>query len=448
MRQWLAAGILATVGMAGGGASLFTVEERTALVRFWNAPGRLVESFPPEAAERGIYQVRLTPEGSRWLLAYQRALGAQELPPTRDAAATSPAAERWERWLRARVAYDEWRAQTSANEVNRALGATGVPPEDPPPPPDPGAMPEDLRAAVGEAPPFALPEMIRRAVVTFPDGEQYVYQSHVRVRPRYAYYRWPQGTVALGPLLRDMPAADLAALFAAAGFTPSEQRIAREVSRLEGGFESINTYDTGYVSVGFIQFITGENGRGSLAEVLARMKRDDPAAFARDFHAYGIDVDSVPTLVVVDPDTGEERVGAAAVMAVIRDRRLTAVFQRAGRHSQAFRLAQIRVAKERYWPANDRFTVTVGGRTLTGRVGDVIRSEAGMATLFDRKINRGNLGPFAEVVAAVMAERGLTTLDEAAAFEREIVARMRYRADFLAVSSLSQPPPIDRPIER
>src|SRR5688500_9018087 len=54
-------------------APLFTDAERAALVAFWNAPGRQ-DITAPDAAKTGPWQVRLTPEGSTWLLGYQRAI--------------------------------------------------------------------------------------------------------------------------------------------------------------------------------------------------------------------------------------------------------------------------------------------------------------------------------------------------------------------------------------
>jgi len=40
------------------------------------------------------------------------------------------------------------------------------------------------------------------------------------------------------------------------------------LSTLEGKFDAINTYDAGYISAGFIQFISGKAGSGSLQKVL------------------------------------------------------------------------------------------------------------------------------------------------------------------------------------
>src|SRR5262249_49827049 len=269
-------------------------------------------------------------------------------------------------------------------------------------PPDPGPIPPGLLETVGNPPPFANAVVPLQHTVTFEDGDTYAYTDNVQLRPRYAYYRFPQGTVAYGTALRDMPEAELNALFAAAGMSPSEQRIARAVSRLEGGFETINTYDTGFVSVGFIQFVTLESGRESLSEVLAQEKVNQPADYLRDFRRFGIDIDAAGQLAVVDPSTGAELIGPPAVLKVIEDKRLAAVFQRAGRRSPAFRVAQIRVARAHYWPAADPVAVKVGGQEVNGTVADVIRSEAGMATLFDRKVNRGTIVPFADVLARVM----------------------------------------------
>ena len=84
---------------------------------------------------------------------------------------------------------------------------------------------------------------------------------------------------------------------------------------------------------------------------------------------------------------------------------------------------------------------------LSGRVLDVVRSEAGLATLFDRKVNRGNVDPLPTTIAEIITKYGLNNLQEAAAYEREVVAALKYRHDFLADTSLSQPPPLPASIE-
>jgi hypothetical protein len=140
---------------------------------------------------------------------------------------------------------------------------------------------------------------------------------------------------------------------------------------------------------------------------------------------------------VVDPRTGAELQGKDAVQAVIDDKRLVAVFQRAGRHSLAFQTSQVRIARHDYWPADDPVSVNVGGVALTGKVSDFIHSEAGLATLFDRTVNRGNILPLTGVLTDVMTRHHLTAIAQAAGFERQIISLLRYRKDFLSDPNLT-----------
>ncbi|HEY3268368.1 MAG TPA: hypothetical protein VGM37_15725 [Armatimonadota bacterium] len=417
----------------------FTDDERKAIVALWGEPGRYRIAAPPRAAAEGPWAVRLTPEASQWFLAYQKAVkGADKVAPTQDATAANVA---WETWVKAKLAYDRWSATAAASMANALArrGETGVGAFTSTPPPIPGPIPPDLLAAAGNPPPLAVAVAPLRATVVFPDGETFTYDDHVNNRERFGYYRLPQGTVAYGVGVGDMSDAELDPIFAA-GMTPSEARAAKAVSKFEGGFETVNTYDTGFISIGFIQFITGEDGAGSLLEVLSREKKDASASFELSFRRYGLDVTDDGALACVDPSTGAELTGHDTVMKVIEDKRLTAIFQRAGRHDLAFRNAQVQVAKSHYWTADDPLTVTVGKRTLTGKVGDVVKSEAGMATLFDRKVNRGNIRPFPDVVASVMTAHNLTDLPAASAYERDIIAQLKYRGDFLNDPNLGQPP--------
>ena len=330
-----------------------------------------------------------------------------------------------------------------ADRANGALDVGSAPTPNtlhPLPPPLPGPIPDDLLAAVGSPPPFANAVVPMLYSVAFEDGDTLTFRDNVRVgSPSFAYYRFPQGVMDSGNSLKKLPDAQLNALFDKAGFNASEQRVAGAVSKLEGGFDSVNTYDTGFVSIGFIQFITARNGNGSLLEVLRQEKTDQPAQYARDFHQYGVDTTPEGILCVVDPTTGAELTGADAVQATIADKRLTAIWQKAGRRSEAFQIAQIKVAKSHYWPADDAVTVVVNGQTLVGKVSDVVKSEAGLTTLFDRKVNRGTIAPFPDVLARVMTAHNLTKLEDAAQYEREIIQACKYRTDFLSDPTLSQP---------
>jgi hypothetical protein len=430
---------------------MFTDAERAAIVAFWNNPGRQEITAPPDAAKTGPWQVRLTPEGSVWLLEYQKAIrgSGKVIPPTQDARASllSPQAE-WESWVTARVAYDRYQAGAAAARANAAVCPALVPAPAIPAPPSPplavapGPAPPELVAVCGNPPPFANAVSPLQYSIRIDDpGDTYVYQDNVTMRDRYAYYRFPQGTVAYGKKLENFSDRELGDLFRKAGFTPGEQRIFTAVSGLEGGFETVNTYDTGYVSVGFIQFITLASGREDLARVMADEKANYPQDFLNDFHRLGMDIQPGDgTLTVVDPATGAELVGRDAVLRVIEDKRLTAVFQRAGRKSEAFRVAQIRTARASYWPAGDPLQITLpNGTTISGVVSDFIKSEAGLATLLDRKVNVGNIRLLTEVAAQTLQAHKGKKLTDLARYEREIIKAMKYRSDFLQDKKLSQP---------
>jgi hypothetical protein len=424
---------------------LFTDAQRAQLVTYWSAPGRYSKSLPPDAVTKGVWQVRLTPDGSTWLLKYQNAIGSRGVAPTVDPTSIASDRSGWKTWVQARIASDRRIAQDAADAANQTLrppvtDSAGTPTPNPqrptPAPPDPGPIPPSLLAAVGNPPPFASPVAPMKYSVTFDDADAYVYTDNVLLPQAFAYYRFPQGVAVSGARAPD---SETAAVFMAAGMTDSEQRIAGAVSKLEGSFEAINTYDTGFVSVGFIQFITLDDGKHSLCEVLQQEKRDQPDDFVRDFHRYGVDVTVDGVIDVVDPVTGAELSGSEAVHKLVDDKRLIAVFQRAGRHSAAFRVAQVRTAKSHYWPADDVIVINTGTQTLTGKVSDVIHSEAGIATLFDRKVNRGTCEPISAVVAKIMQAHGLSSLADAAQYEREIIAALKYRVDFLADTTLGQP---------
>ena len=418
---------------------LFTEAERAKVMAYWNQPGRYRIDAPSTPGTNWPWVVRLTPEASLWFWNYDRARGFGKTAPGIVPGAGDPKWSRWEAWVTAKLAYDRWNASVAASANASGIPIIGAPP------PHPGPIPDDLLALAGNPPEFAAAVAPLNYTITFDTGDKISYTDHPDVPVRYAYYRFGQGVRHFGTPLRTISDSDLDAAFAAAGMSAFERKVARAVSVLEGGFESINTYDTGFLSVGFIQFATLEPGSGSLGTVLLRQKETRPESFARDFRRYGIDVSDSGAIAVVDPGTGAELLGNAAVRKIIDDKRLTAVFQLAGITSREFRAAQLRVMRERYYPAYDGITVTAEGKNFSGRVLDVVKSEAGIATLFDRKVNRGNVEPLSAVVAGVISKYGLNSLSEAAAYEREIVAALKYRHDFLADASLGQPPALPAP---
>lgn len=408
----------------------FSDAERFALVRFWSTPGRYATG--PVEDPRGDWRVRLTPDGSQWLWQYNRARGLGKTPPGKTPPPQNAQQRAWEAWIDGRVAYDRWTSACAAARRNHA--------DEPLPVPDPGPAPIDLVTLAGDPPVFAACVRPSWHEIAF-DDERLRYVDHPEMRPRYAYYRNEAGVQAAGTPMKALPKGELDGLLKRAGISASEARVFRAVSLLEGGFDSVNTYDTGFVSVGFIQFASLAQGGHSLGATLLRMKRDDPGAFAQDFRQFGIDVSPDGLLVVVEPVGGEIVRGPLANAAIIEDKRLIAVFSRAGRRT-AFRVAQLRAAKAMYYPADTIITVKSGGRVLSGKVGEIIRSEAGMAALMDRKVNTGTIAILSERLALLMSERPeIDKFAEFAPYEAQLLDSLWYRIDTRNDRTLSQPRP-------
>jgi hypothetical protein len=152
------------------------------------------------------------------------------------------------------------------------------------------------------------------------------------------------------------------------------------VSSLEGGFDSLQTYDRSRFCWGFLQF----GATGGLPRLLYRIKVAEPALFGARFAAAGIDIDA-RGLRTRGPH-GPLR-GAAAVHHLRGDPRLWKAFVLAA-HDQAVQDAQIRSAYEDYY-------ARVLGQAVALRSGAVTWATlfpgdgVGRAALFDRAVQRG-----------------------------------------------------------
>ncbi|MBI5707459.1 MAG: hypothetical protein HZC36_10785 [Armatimonadetes bacterium] len=422
---------------------LFSDDERSQILAFWSAPGRTSIAPWSDPARGGPWQVRLTADGSLWLWNYNKARGIGKTPPNQVPGAQNEEQRSWEAWIDAKVARDRWEAGKLAESMNAALSGR-LPDANPlanPEPPIPGPIPDGLFALGGNPPNMAVAVVPLTYQIDLGEGRRSVLTDHPAMAPRYAYYRFPQGVMLGGRRLKDLPQAELNRLFEAAGVSAKERKAMAAVSSLEGGFESVNTYDTGFVSVGFIQFACLQGGSGSLGKLLLQYKANQPEAFQSDFHRFGVDVSPEGSLVVVDPATGAEVSGQSAARKIIDDKRLIAVFQVAGASSEPFRVAQIAAAKGQFLPSADSVSLTIGSKTLSGKLSDVFRSEAGLATLMDRKVNTGNLEPITDLLAVCAEECGADSLADLAKYERDLCVALRYRKDFLADASLGQPGP-------
>lgn len=441
--------------------NLFDSRDRRLVKRTLETEVRMDVTTPPYADHRGKWQVRLTPEGSKWLYTYQHS------QPPDDADHAS-----WGDWIDAKVAYDRAVAAHKADTLNgkpvaeedasgpRASDADfgdqgsvgGMSDEDDfsgEMPPitvggveveNPGPMPQGLQDFMsGEVPTFAAAVKPLLYKVSFNDGATVSFINQAPVSAHFAYLRSSDGVISGGTPLKTISDDAMLALCKKAGIDESTWHVMRAVSSLEGGFDSINTYDTGYISAGFIQFTTGASGAGSLAKVMLREKTDDPEAFRRDFHRYGVDVTTNGVLAVYDPKTDQEMVGESAVQQVIKDKCFTGVLVHAGRESDAFKVAQLEVAKDRYYVGDQVVKVRLNNQLTAVRVGDVVKSEAGQAILMDRKVNTGHIDPLPSVLQQVADSSSASSAEDLANYEDQIDAALKFRRDFLADGSLTQP---------
>lgn len=420
------------LALTAHGHSMGEAEKQSAIA-FWSSPGRY--EVVPANPDSAPFQVRLTPEGSLWLWALNQKRGIGK-----NAQVPMPAVadqDDWDAWIATKIDFDRWQAQLSVRQLNAAKGFPGgaLGPQ----PPAPGPMPESLRYLVGDAPLMANAAEPKTHRIKFSDGELYELTDNPSLDKAFPSYRFTEGIRHFGTPVRKLERDQIQNLFQQSGITTSEQKIFKAVSLLEGGFESVNTYDTGWVSVGFIQFACLPKGSGSLGAVLRRHKQTNCESFRNDFQKLGIDVADDGQLIALDLSSGDELKGPEAAKKIISDKRLIAVFHRAGLKSNPFKVAQLQIAKEWYYPAEDTVNVVINGKTQAVKVGEFIKSEAGLATMMDRKVNAGNLGNLATVASRVASDYKVRSTGELAKYEYEIVQQMRFRKQFLGDDSMGQP---------
>jgi len=402
----------------------FGVSEAAAVRVWWSDPGRCqIDDQKPGAP----YVAAATAEGSEWLLAYYKAVyPGQPVMPDRAPQPVTRDQIDAEAWLERRIATDWSVAELAAKALNERRQPLPDDREDTPP---------RLRSTLGPAPRFAAPFHARRYTVSLPDCT--VFTTDVpKLRRNFPYLRtvggveisgFATGESAWAPTLRQSGAND------------QRGRVLQAVSRLEGGFDTVNTYDTGRVSVGIVQFAGMAEGRGSLGSVLLAWRSSDKSGFVAHLRRFGVDVTPEGELAVLDPQTGWELHGPAASWKVRTDPRLAAVLARAGRLSTGFQAAQVRTALALFWPGDKRVSWTAGGKTVTARLGDVFRSDAGMATLFDRAVNTGDIGSVMATVQSEATRLGARSATDLALREGELIQLLRYRQDFTLVAGLSKP---------
>jgi hypothetical protein len=321
--------------------------------------------------------------------------------------------EDWRRWLGEYEAHAQWKMRQKGQS-----------------PGDPGRVPMELTRQMldGESlgePPAPVFRFILQYNVRLPDNSQYSFRDdalHVDDKNLL------QDTGVTKAGMRVCSRAEVDEYLTSAGITDAtERKVMKKVSEVNGGFESINTCDTSFISVGFVPFTSGETGEGSLVQLLRIMRTMNPSEFEAYFRSLGIDIDA-KALVVAHPESGKLLRGKEAVSAIIEDKRLTALFYNAGKKSRAYQIAQLKLAREVYYLASHEFSLKAlapsGDQavllSISGKYGDVLRSEAGKVALMDRAVHEGVENAkrtFKEACLTVVEEKGLTTVESLALYE-------------------------------
>jgi peptidoglycan endopeptidase LytF len=169
------------------------------------------------------------------------------------------------------------------------------------------------------------------------------------------------------------------------------------VSRHEGGFDAVNTWDSARFSWGFVQFAGGYGLPGALAYI----KATDPVLFRSQFQVYGIDVvpgaSGQPTCAYLDPATHLVKLGAKAEQGFGDDLLAVACFVRAGQNP-AVKERQVEVAIRSY--VEPALKTTHHGIRLSS----VLSSPKGLAALIDQQVQVGNQRRLGRALQAALVQ--------------------------------------------
>ena len=193
----------------------------------------------------------------------------------------------------------------------------------------------------------------------------------------------------------------------------SRKKILKTISRFEGGFTAVNTWDRAVLTWGMVQWTGGDHS--DLTQALTIIKKTDPEAFERRFQKYGIDVDK--NQLVITPAAGSEIRGGAAAQAVQASPQLTAVVSAAGL-DPAIQLGELKAANEvEITKALDTMLEVeapeVEGRKARIRAGDIFTSEYGAGVLANQTVHGGfPKGDLQKALAAFVKERGFQPNDQ------------------------------------
>ena len=209
--------------------------------------------------------------------------------------------------------------------------------------------------------------------------------------------------------------------------------VLKYISKNEGCFDAVNSYDKSIFSFGFIQF-TGAMASGSvLSKVLFRFKTRDQYAFTDTFGKYGIDVQNgnPSPILLFKAENGSLFQGDDAWRQIATDLRLTTMFIASGFRKSMVR-AQIEIALENYiYPAvGEKANISFGGSLVS--LNNVLRTQMGFALRIDLAVNRGltgSLQALQPVIQQVANESGINSIGELANIDERRVVQVLAQND-------------------
>lgn len=237
--------------------------------------------------------------------------------------------------------------------------------------------------------------------------------------------------------------------FMKAGLSNAQAQMLKEVSKHEGCFDAINTWDKAIFSFGFIQIAGGVTG-SRLPSLMTNIKTKEPALFSELFRKFGIDVNG--NVISVIDDNGNTQTDINAYSALQRSRQLCGIWVRAGYHQRIAEL-QIEAAAQYYLvPALTKIKINlaVGGTIVPAvPITDIIRSVAGQATLIDITVNQwiNTTGAYFKLAIEKVAKNsGLNTLDKIKGIdERAVLQEIVNIASFYATNPSTTEAAFQRP---
>lgn len=235
------------------------------------------------------------------------------------------------------------------------------------------------------------------------------------VRSNYSVY--PYGVSYSGTAVHDIPAD----YYESVGLSRQLAEALEFVSKNEGKFDAINSYDKAAFSFGFIQF-AGATGGGTFPNMMALIKDRNPNLFEEAFGRFGIDVEYTykndkyepASMIVFTPD-GKRYEGTEAEKYIRADKVLHGVFVRAGQNIEVAKLQVLSAVQEYVKPAL-RATITLNANGVDVNrqpVTDFINSAGGITVLIDLAVNQGLTGAlriFAPAIEQVARQTGITSL--------------------------------------